>query len=85
MNNLIYLPKFHAGQKAYLHNGVGSCFLVKILDIYRYNEEWYYDVDASSYSRGMKLGYVSEKYLTKKSYQKPDCRYSTKTIQKLNE
>lgn len=56
MKNILYLPKFHPGQSAYLHHGTASFFHVKIQDVYRYKGEWYYDVDASCYSPGMELG-----------------------------
>ena len=82
---VIRLSKYRLGQDAYLHHGTASYFLVKIQDVYRYNGEWYYDVDASCYSPGMELEYVSEKCLTKKCTQKPDCRYLTKTLNKLIE
>lgn len=81
MKNILYLPKFHPGQSAYLHHGTASFFHVKIQDVYRYKGEWYYDVDASCYSPGMELEYVSEKYLTKKHTQKPKCRLETKTLE----
>lgn len=81
MNKIFNLSKFHPGEKAYLHHGTASFFMVKIQDVYRYKGEWYYDVDASCYNPGMELEYVSEKCLTKKHTQKPKCRVSTKALE----
>lgn len=80
MTKIIHLPKFRPGQMAYLHQSTGGCFMVHVQSAYRHKGEWYYDLDASCYSPGLELEWVSENYLTFKSHYKPIKRLSTKLL-----
>lgn len=56
--------KYRINDKAYLIYEGGGC-LVTILDVYRHNGKWFYDVDASEYMRGFELEWVVETALSK--------------------
>lgn len=62
----IYLPRYRIGQKAYLYLSNG-CVLVEILESYRINGIWHYDIDCSNYATGMELAGVNERMLGIKS------------------
>lgn len=56
--------KYRIGDKVYLVYQGGGC-LVTILDVYKHNGKWFYDVDASSYMKGFELSWVIETALSK--------------------
>lgn len=59
--------KFRVGDEVYLLTS-GGCCLVTITDCYKYNDDWFYSVNADNYTTGLELEWVSEKSISKKTY-----------------
>lgn len=75
--------KFRISDEVYLLYQGGAC-LVKITDVYKYENSWYYSIDASNYKSGLELEWVRETALSKyPSCRKNNIPYSKEIIDNL--
>lgn len=60
------MPRYRIGDEVYLYEENSIC-IVKITNVYKWGDCWYYDIDASYYAKGFELQFVPETALGKKS------------------
>lgn len=77
------ISKFKKGEEVYLYDGSGSC-LVTITDVYKWGNNWYYDIDANNYAKGFELEFVPEGALGKSPWVPADAKpFSYMTMRRL--
>ena len=77
------LPQYWEGQSVYVHHETG-CFQATIQEVNRIDGIWMYDVDCSTYHRGLELTMEGD-YITEHCSKIPKERIPRKTMKELVE